>query len=82
MKINVKHNVGDKIRRIVKWGSSVSYCSGSDTEQLFRIERIIIDRGNSFNGWKPKFHYECQDVKSGNFIILNNEEIDEYCSVN
>ena len=77
MQINVKYNVGDKIKRLRKCFATTSH-SSSSTEQVLRVERIIIERGNSFNGWQPKFHYECQDMKSGDFVTLNDEEIDVY----
>lgn len=76
--INIKYNVGDKINRTIKCFATVSH-SGSSTEQTLRIQRIIIERGNSFNGWKPTFYYECQDEQNGNFVTLNDEEINE-CS--
>lgn len=76
MQINIKHNVGDKISRTIKYFATSSH-SGSSTEQILRVERIIIERGNSFNGWKPKFYYECQDEHNGNFVTLDDEEIDE-----
>lgn len=78
MQITVKYNVGDKIKRMQGCYAATSH-SGSFTEQNLRVERIIIERGNSFNGWQPKFYYECQDLKSGNFVTLNDEEINE-CS--
>lgn len=78
MQITVKYNVGDKIRRLRGGFATVSH-SGSCVEQIFRVERIIIERGNSFNGWQPKFYYECQNLKSGDFITLNDDEINE-CS--
>lgn len=77
MQITVKYNVGDKIKRMRGCSATTSH-SGSFTEQNLRVERIIIERGNSFNGWQPKFYYECQDLKSGNFVTLNDEEINEY----
>lgn len=78
MQITVKYNVGDKIKRPRGCFASVSH-SGSCVEQTLRVERIIIERGNSFNGWQPKFYYKCQDLKSGNFVTLNDDEINE-CS--
>ncbi len=80
MQIELKHNVGDKIIRTKKCFATVSH-SGSCTEQMLRITRIIIDRGTSFNRWKPIFHYECQDMKSGNFVRLDDEEINECSNV-
>lgn len=53
MQITVKYNVGDKIRRLRGGFATVSH-SGSYVEQTLRVERIIIERGNSFNGWQPK----------------------------
>lgn len=78
MQITVKYNVGDKIRRLRGGFATVSH-SGSCVEQTLRVERIIIERGNSFNGWQPKFYYECQNLKSGDFVTLNDEKINE-CS--
>lgn len=78
MQIDVKYNVGDKIRRLRSCFAATSH-SGLCVEQTLRVEWIIIERGNSFNGWQPKFYYECQDLKSGDFVTLNNEEISE-CS--
>ena len=80
MQINVKYNVGDKIKRSRNYFATTSH-SGSSTEQILRVERIIIERGNLFNGWKTKFLYECQDIKSGDFVTLNDEEIDECSSM-
>lgn len=80
MQVDIKYNVGDKIKRLRECFSTTSH-SGSHTEQILRIERIIIEKGNSFNGWKPKFCYECQDIGSGNFVKLNDEEIDKCSSV-
>lgn len=80
MQVNIKYNVGDKIKRLRESFPTTSH-SGLRTEQTLRVERIIIERGNSFNGWKPKFCYECQDIKSGDFVKLNDEEIDECSSV-
>lgn len=74
MQIDVKYNVGDKIRRLRSCFAATSH-SGLCVEQTLRVERIIIERGNSFNGWQPKFYYECQDLKSGNFVTLNDEEM-------
>lgn len=76
MQIDVKYNVGDKIKRLRGCFATVSH-SGSCVEQTLRIERIIIERGNSFNDWQPKFYYECQDLKSGDFVTLDDEEINE-----
>lgn len=78
MQINIKYNVGDKIKRLRKCFATISR-SGTSTEQTLRVERIIIERGNSFNGWKPEFYYECQDEQTGDFVTLNDEEIDK-CS--
>lgn len=78
MQITVKYNVGDKIKRLRGCFATVSH-SGSCVEQILRVERIVIERGNSFNGWQSKLYYECQDLKSRNFVILNDEEINE-CS--
>ena len=78
MQIDVKYNVGDKIKRLRGCFATVSH-SGSCVEQTLRVERIIIERGNSFNDWQPKFYYECQDLKSGDFVTLDDEEINE-CS--
>lgn len=78
MQINIKYNVGDKIKRLRKCFATTSR-SGTSTEQTLRVERIIIERGNSFNSWKPEFYYECQDEQTGDFVTLNDEEIDK-CS--
>lgn len=78
MQITVKYNVGDQIKRIRGCFATVSH-SGSCVEQTLRVERIIIERGNSFNGWQPKSYYECQDLKSGDSVTLDDEEISE-CS--
>ncbi len=78
MQITVKYNVGDKIKRMRDCFATTSH-SGSCVEQILRVERIVIERGNSFNGWQSKLYYECQDLKSRNFVILNDEEINE-CS--
>lgn len=75
MQINVKYNIGKKIKRLRNCFATTSY-SGSSTEQILRIERIIIERGNSFNDWKLKFYYECQDENTGDFVTLTDEEID------
>lgn len=80
MKINVKYNVGEKINRLRNCFATTSH-PGSSTEQILRVERIIIERGNSFNGWKPKFYYECQDEQTGDFVTLNDDEIDECSSM-
>jgi hypothetical protein len=80
MEINVKYNVGEKIKRSRNCFATTSH-SGSSTEQILRVERIIIERGNSFNGWKTKFYYECQDERNGNFVTLNDEEIDKCSSM-
>ena len=80
MQINVKYNVGEKIKRLRNCFATTSH-SGSSTEQILRVERIIIERGNSFNGWKPKFYYECQDEQTGDFVTLNDEEIDKCSSM-
>lgn len=74
MQITVKYNVGDKIKRLRGCFATVSH-SGSCVEQILRVEQIIIERGNSFNGWQPKIYYECQNLKSGDFVTLNDEEI-------
>lgn len=50
MQINVKYNVGEKMKRPRNCFATTSH-SGSSTEQILRVERIIIERGNSFNGW-------------------------------
>ena len=78
MQINVKYNVGEKIKRPRNCFATTSH-SGSSAEQILRVERIIIERGNFFNGWKTKFYYECQDEQNGNFVTLDDEEIDK-CS--
>lgn len=78
MQITVKYNVGDKIKRMQGCYATTSH-SGSCVEQILRVERIVIERGNSFNGWQPKCYYECQDLKSGNFVTLDDKEINE-CS--
>lgn len=75
MQITVKYNVGDKIKRMRGCFATVSH-SGSCVEQVLReqvlrVERIIIEREN--------FYYECQDLKSGNFVTLDDKEINE-CS--
>lgn len=74
MQINVKYNVGEKIKRLRNCFSTTSY-SGSSIEQILRVERIIIERGNSFNGWKLKIYYECQDELTGDFVVLNDEDM-------
>lgn len=83
MQIDVKYNVGDKIKRLRGCFATVSHfglcVEQTLVEQTLRVERIIIERGNSFNDWQPKFYYECQDLKSGNFVTLDDEEINE-CS--
>lgn len=78
MQIVVKYNVGDKIKWMRGCFATTSH-SGSCVEQILRVERIVIERGNSFNGWQPKFYYKCQDLKSGNFVTLDEEDINE-CS--
>ena len=78
MEINV--NVGEKMKRPRNCFATTSH-SGSSSEQILRVERIIIERGNSFNGWKPKFYYECQDERNGNFVTLDDEEIDKCSSM-
>lgn len=80
MQIDIKYNVGDKISRTINCFATTSH-SGSSTEQILRVERIIIESGNSFNGWKPKFYYKCQDEQNGNFVTLNDEEIDKCSSL-
>lgn len=81
MQVNIKYNVGDKIKRLREYLPTISH-SGSHTEQTLRVERIIIERGNSFNRWRTKFYYECQDIESGDFVKLNDEEIGECSSAN
>lgn len=49
MQINVKYNVGEKIKRPRNCFATTSH-SGSSAEQILRVERIIIERGNFFNG--------------------------------
>ena len=55
--------------------------SGSSSEQILKVERIIIERGNAFNSWKTKFSYECQDERTGNFVTLSDDEIDKCSSM-
>lgn len=80
MKINIKYGVGDRIKRVRKCFATTSH-SGSITKQTLMVERVIIERGNSFNGWEPKFYYECQDMETGNFVTLDDEEINECSSI-
>ena len=80
MTIEIKYNIGDKIKRPRNYFATTSQ-SGSNSEQNLREERIIIERGNAFNGWKTKFSYECQDERTGNFITLSNDEIDKCSSM-
>lgn len=78
MEINVKYNVGEKIKKSRNCFATTSH-SGPSTEQILKVERIIIERGNPFNGWKTKFYYECQDEQNGNLVTLDDDEINK-CS--
>lgn len=80
MTIEIKYNVGDKIKRPRNCFATTSH-SGSNSEQILRVERIIIERGNAFNSWKTKFSYECQDERTGNFVTLSDDEIDKCSSM-
>ena len=80
MTIEIKYNVGDKIKRPRNCFATTSH-SGSSSEQILRVERIIIERRNAFNGWKTKFSYECQDERTGNFVTLSDDEIDKCSSI-
>lgn len=74
MQVNVKYNVGDRIKYSC---DRVAY----HIEQDLMIERIIIERGNPLSGWKPYIHYECKDLEDGNFVTLDDEEIDKCSSI-
>ena len=75
MQINVKYNVGDKIERTLTNYGGMSY-AGYTKKQTLRVKRIIITSGNCFNGWQPEFYYECQDMETGNFVTLEDDDIE------
>lgn len=74
MQVDIKYNVGDKIKYSC---DRFAY----HIEQDLMVKRVIIEQGNSFNKWKPNFYYECQDLESGNFVTLDDEEIDKCSSI-
>lgn len=68
MQINVKYNVGEKMKRPRNCFATTSH-SGSSTEQILRVERIIIERGNSFNVWGKK---STMSAKMSRMVILSH----------
>lgn len=68
MQINVKYNVGEKIKRPRNCFATTSH-SGSSAEQILRVERIIIERGNFSTVGKQN---STMSAKMSRMVILSH----------
>lgn len=76
--IEIKFNIGDKIKRTVHCGASVSYGRGTSKTEILQVQEIKIISGSPINRNKRRIYYTCYNETRGIFTTLNEEDMDEY----
>lgn len=73
--IELKFNVGDKIKRVVQCGANMKHGRGTPKTEVLRIEEIKIISGSPINRNKKIVQYTCYNETNGNFYTLREDDI-------
>lgn len=79
--VELKYNVGDKIKRTFCYGANTTHGGSSPITEILKIEEIKIINGSPINKNKRIIQYICFNERTGKFEAFNENDIEEYSPV-
>ena len=79
--IELKYNVGDKIKRTFCYGANMTHGGSSPVTEVLQVQEIKIINGTPINRNKRVIQYICFNERTGKFEAFNERDIEEYSPV-
>lgn len=79
--IELKYNVGDKIKRTFCYGANTTHGGSSPITEVLSVQEIRIINGTPINRNKRIIQYICFNERIGKFETFDEKNIEEYSPV-